>query len=165
MKDKHIVDLIESTPFGNLSERDLTTIRAHVADCADCSRAFKAAQVSAVMLKERVAETFEPLPFFHTRVLANLRERQAANEPWGWSRIWRASGALASSMLATVAALAVLTFVIPESQPGYDLETTSARNAYSAEEVILNQGELADEQVSDGYVLTTLYDSAEDTVE
>lgn len=161
MKDKHIINLIEGSPFGSLSETDLTTIRAHAAECSTCQRAFEAAQLSALMLKERIAEAFEPSPFFHTRVLATLRERQQAGETWAWSRIWRATGALASSMVATVVALAVLTFVIPETQV---METTSARNAFSAEEVILNSGELPDEQVSDGYVLTTLYDAPEDTV-
>lgn len=164
MKDKHIINLIEDTPFASLSESDLTTIRAHAADCSACQGAFEATQVSALMLKERMAEAFEPSPFFHTRVLATLRERQAGNQTWAWSRIWRATGALASSMVATVAALAVLTFVIPDTQLTDALvETTSARNAYSAEEVILNPGELPDE-VSDGYVLGTLYDGAEDTV-
>ena len=80
---------------------------------------------------------FEPSPFFHRRVLAHLRERQAANETWAWHCI-RATAALASSMVATVAALAVLTFVIPDGQLSSDFAETSARNAFSAEEVILN---------------------------
>ena len=68
-------------------------------------------------------------------------------------------------MAATVAALAVLTFVIPEAPSVSELgEAASARNIYSVEEVILNPSDLTDEQVSDGYVLTTLYDVAEDTV-
>lgn len=162
MKNKHIIDLLESTPFGILNETELTTIRVHAAECFPCLRAFEAAQVAALMLKERTTETFEPSPFFHTRVLAQLRERQATNDKWAWSRIWRATGALTSSMVATVAALAVLTFVIPDSQVGYELETTSARNSYSAEEVILNPGDLLDELASDGSVLTTLDDAAED---
>ena len=161
MKNKHIIDLIESTPFGRLNETELTTIRVHTAECSQCLKAFEAAQVSAAMLKERAAEVVEPSPFFHTRVMAQLRERQAANDKWAWSRIWRATGALASSMVATVAALAVLTFVIPDSQVGYDLETTSARNSYSAEEVILNPGNQLDELASDGSVLKTLDDAAE----
>jgi hypothetical protein len=66
-------------------------------------------------------------------------------------------------MVATVAALAVLTFFVPASPTtGELLEGTTARNAYSAEEVILNPSDL-DEQSSDGSVLTTLYDAAEDT--
>lgn len=164
MKDKHIISLIDNSSFGSISESDLETIRVHVAECDSCESAFAAARLAFVMLQERATETVEPTPFFQTRVLAQLRERQAANT-WSWDRIWRAAGALASSMVATVAALAVLTFVIPESPSTADLlEGTSARNAYSAEEVILNPGDLLDEQASDGLVLTTLYDAAEDTV-
>lgn len=165
MRDNHIIDLIDETSFENLSDTDLKTIRSHVAECESCESAFAAARVASLMLKERTAEAFEPSPFFQTRVLAYLRESQTANENWGWSRIWRAAGALASSMVATVAALAVLTFVIPEAPYSSELgESASARNIYSAEEVILNPSELTEEQVSDGYVLSTLYDVAEDTV-
>lgn len=163
MNDKHIISLIENTSFGSISESDLETIRAHAAECHSCASAFAAARLAFVMLQERTSETVEPSPFFQTRVMAHLRERQAASV-WSWDRIWRAAGALASSMVATVAALAVLTFVIPESPSTADLEGTSARNAYSAEEVILNPGDFLDEQASDGLVLTTLYDAAEDTV-
>ena len=166
MKDKHIINLIVNTVFASLSEADLETIRTHAAECESCERAFAAARLSFLLLKGRSVETFEPSPFFQTRVMAHLRERQAANEGWSWTRIWRATGALASSMVATVAALAILTFMIPESPTTADLlEGTTARNAYSAEEVILNPGDLFDEQVSDGFVLTTIYDAAEDTVE
>lgn len=163
MQDKHIINLIENTSFGSISESDLETIRAHAAECNSCHSAFTAARLAFVMLQERATETVEPSPFFQTRVMAHLRERQAANT-WSWSRIWRATGALASSMVATVAALAVLTFVIPESSTTAEfLEGASARNAYSAEEVILNPGDSLDE-ISDGFVLTTLYDATEDTV-
>lgn len=162
MKDQHIISLIENTSFGSISESDLETIKAHAAECNSCESAFAAARLAAVMLRERTAETFEPSPFFQTRVMAHLRERQAANDTWAWSRIWRAAGALASSMVATVVALAVLTFVVPDSSTG-ELVEASARNAYSVEEVILNPGESLDE-VSDSHILTTLYDAAEDTV-
>lgn len=172
MKDKHIINLIEETPVASLSEDQLMTIRAHVTECADCLQGFEGAELSALLLRKRAAEatTFEPPPFFHTRVLATLRERQRASDSWaqdfwGLSRMWRAAGALASSMVATVTALAVLTFLIPGSQSTTGIaETATARNSYSAEEVIFNQGELADDQVSDGQVLTTLYGAEDDAV-
>jgi anti-sigma-K factor RskA len=157
MKDKHIINLLESGPLAELSDSDLSEVRAHAEECAGCRQAFEAAQIATLLLKERAAETFEPSPFFHTRVLATLRERQTANDQWAWSRMWRSAGALASSMVATVAALAVLTFVIPAQVT----PETSALSAYSAEEVILNHGE-SDDQVSDGQVLTTLYEADED---
>lgn len=158
MKDKHIINLLESAPLAELSERDLFEVRAHADKCAGCHQAFEAAQIAVLLLKERTAETFEPSPFFHTRVMATLRERQTANE-WAWNRMWRSAGALASSMVATVAALAVLTFVIP-SQTTVAPETT-ALNAYSAEEVILDRSE-SDDQISDVQVLTALYGADED---
>jgi hypothetical protein len=160
MKDKHIINLLESAPLAELSETDLSEIRAHAAECAGCLQAFEATQIAALLLKERANETFEPSPFFHTRVMATLRERQATSEQWAWSRMWRSAGALASSMVATVAALAVLTFVIPGQITTVTSEAT-ALNAYSPEEVILNHGE-AEDLVSDGQVLTTLYGVEED---
>ena len=155
MRDDHIINLIENTSLASLSENDLTAIRAHTDHCSDCRQAFQAAQVSALLLKERALAEFEPSPFFQTRVMATWRERQAASE-WGWSRMWRAAGALASSMVATVAALAVLTFAIPATQVVSGTQASAAPHGYSAEELILDQtAQLEDE--SDGQLLTTIY--------
>lgn len=158
MRNEHIIDLIENSPMAAISESELTKIRAHVADCSPCERAFVAAQVSAVLLKEGTAESFEPSPFFQTRVLAALRERQSANE-WSWARMWRATGALASSMVAVVAAIAVLTFAAPSVSN--ESEVSLAGNGYSAEEVILNQ-DGSEDQVTDAQVLNTLYEADEE---
>src|SRR2546430_6531235 len=116
MKEEHIISLIENMPLAGLSETELTAIRTHTVDCVNCRRAFEAAEISSLLLKERAAEATKalgPSPFFHTRVMANLRERQAADESWAinsWTlgRMVRVAGALASSMVATVAALAIL---------------------------------------------------------
>jgi hypothetical protein len=161
MNCKHIINLIEHTPLSEISDSDREAVRVHTLGCESCGHAWQATQISALLLKERAAAAFEPSPFFQTRVLAALREQQ--NEEWSWARIWRATGALASSMLATVAAIAVLTFVIPgaavdSTQTEFSLGNTS----YSAEEVVLSQGEVAGaqpDQVSDAQVLTTLYGS------
>ena len=164
MSDKHIINLIERIPFSGLSENDLSAIKSHTAYCPDCLQAFEAAHVSALLLKERVAEPFEPSPFFQTRVMAHLRERQAANESWAWSRLWRSAGALASSMVATVAALALLTFVVPGTQMSAGSTEMTAVNAYSAEAVLLDQSGTSDDQISDGQILTSLYGPDEDSV-
>ncbi len=89
MKDEHVISILESKPLGALNENDLGLIHAHSALCESCRQACEAAQVSAMLLRERAAENFEPPPFFQTRVLAALRERQTANETWAWSRLWR----------------------------------------------------------------------------
>ena len=161
LTDRHIISLIESGSLASLSESDLATIRVHSEQCSDCLRAFQAAQVSAILLKERASETFEPSPFFHTRVMATLRERQAegALAPlWTLTRLWRSAGALASTMVATVAALAVLTFVIPGSEldPTFQPVSSLVHN-YSAEEVILNENAQPEEQLSDDQLLTSIY--------
>lgn len=158
MKEQHIISLVENTPFASLTENDLTAIGVHTDHCSDCRLAFEAAQVSALLLKERVVAEFEPSPFFQTRIMARLRERQAANEAWAWSRLWRSAGALASSMVATVAALAVLTFVTP----GIELASgPQLSGGYSAEEVILDQTAQLEEE-SDGQLLTTIYGGEEE---
>jgi len=158
MRNEHIIDLIENSPMAAISESELTKIRAHVADCSPCERAFIAAQVSAVLLKEGTSESFEPSPFFQTRVLAALRERQSENE-WSWARMWRATGALASSMVAAVMLIAVLTFVAPPVSN--ESEVSLAGNTYSAEEVILNQ-DGSEDQVTDAQVLNSLYEADEE---
>jgi anti-sigma-K factor RskA len=156
MSTNHIINLIENEPLASLSESDLNAVREHTRDCGDCSRAFEAAQISMLLLRERAAEAFEPSPFFHTRVLATLRERESAGGLWGWTKVWRAAGALASTMVATVAALAVLTFVIPGGQTVTGSQELTAVNAYSAEEVLFEQSE-SNEQVSEDQILNTLY--------
>jgi hypothetical protein len=155
MRDEHIISLIENTPIASVSEQDLASIRAHTAHCSDCLGAFEAAQISGLLLRERAAVVLEPSPFFHTRVLAALREKQAANDSWAFARMWRAAGALASSMAAAVALLGVLTFVVPEN-PVASSQVSSMASGYSAEEVILGQTQPG-EDVSDGQLLNTIY--------
>lgn len=164
MKDKHITDILDSIPLSDLSESDLTEVRSHAAHCTECGRAYEAAQVSAVLLQERAAETFEPTPFFQTRVLAALRERQG-QEKSVFKRMWEATGALVTSMAATVAALAALTFFVPGMQPtAMKQELATAASSYSADEVIFNQDQLPAEQMSYEQVLATLYESDEGAV-
>jgi len=160
MMSDHIISLIENAPLASLSPSDLTAIRKHTDDCVDCRQAFEAAQISMLLLRERAAEIFEPSPFFHTRVLATLRARQTAGGQWAWSRVWGAAGALASSMVLTVAALAALSF-IPGGQAISGSPDMTSLNSYSAEEVLLDQSEALNGQVSEAQILTTLY-GAED---
>src|SRR5689334_17254324 len=155
MRDEHIKRMLEEAPFSSLSEGELERARAHAGACADCRRAFDAAQVSSLMLKARAASEFEPSPFFQTRVLAQLRERRAAEEGWTLARLWKSAGLLVSSMAATVAALAVFTFVAPQPTTAQDL----AAAVPTAETLILGESDAADEQMTDGQVFTTLYES------
>jgi|GEM_PF-285081 len=185
MTDKHITDILDSMALSDLSESDLESVRTHAALCSDCKRAYEAAQLSTLLLQARAAETFEPTvtyqhhpnfagslqaraaetfeptPFFQTRVLAALRERQAQSKSV-FQRLWEASGALVTSMVATVALLAVLTFFVPGIQPAtQQQEIVTASSSYSADEVFFNQGESPAEQMSYEQVMATLYESEE----
>jgi predicted anti-sigma-YlaC factor YlaD len=162
MKDKHITHILSSMPLTDLSETELHAIDAHTGRCAACRRAYDAAQVSALLLRERAAEAFEPSPFFQTRVLAALRERQAARQTSVFQRMWQKTGALVASMAATVATLAVLTLLSPAVQttaPAQEFATAS--NSYTADEVFFNRNELTDDQMTYEQVLTTLYEADE----
>jgi hypothetical protein len=153
MRDQHIIGVLESTRFASLSESDHSAIRAHSANCDECARAYKVALVSASLLQDRMAETIEPSPFFHTRVMATISEKQ--NDVPAFARMWRAAGALVSSMAAAVVLFAMLSFAVSGEQtlPG----EVSASTRYSAESLILDETDEALEQASDAQVLNTLY--------
>jgi hypothetical protein len=155
MKHEHINTIIEEAPLASLTAAELEVIRTRANECQDCMQVYEAAFISASLLKEHAAEAFEPSPFFQTRVLATLRERQATGDAWSLSRLWRAAGALVSSMAVTVAILAGLSFVAPGDP---NLDTVSIN---SADEMIFNQAD-SDDQVSDGQILNTLYGADED---
>jgi hypothetical protein len=164
MKDEHVISILEGKAFAALDENDFAQIRAHAVVCESCRKAYEAAEVSALLLNARANEIFEPSPFFQTRVLAALRERQAENQTWAWSRLWRTAGGLASSMAATVATLAILTFVVPATQTAESQNPAPFANAYSTEAVVLDDNAAPDDQLSDSDVLATLYDADDNVV-
>ena len=160
MRDQHVIDILESAPLAQLGERELSAVRAHVEVCAPCGRAYEAAQVASLLVRERAARTFEPSPFFQTRVLAALRERQAAlPEALSLGRLWRAAGALVSSLATAVVLLGGLTLfgLMPTTDA-----TQQAADPYSAEAVIFEQAELSDDEINYGQVFSTIYESDED---
>jgi len=158
MKDNHITDILDNTPLTNLSESELRTIRAHAARCVDCERAFEAASISALLMKERTSEAaqhvLEANPFFQTRVLAAWREQQALGGAWNLRRLWNATGAVVASMAATTAALAVLTFVAPATDTSQQAQADVVPS--SAEAVVLDQDQ-ADNQLTNDQVLSAIY--------
>ncbi len=154
MKEKHIIEILENSPLAGLTESELLAVRSHTESCLSCRRAYDAAQLSTLLIKERAVETIEPSPFFQTRVLAALREQQAGNNVPVLSRLWKSAGALVSSMAVTTAALAAFSFLAPGA--GTSQETTAALAPYSAEAVVLNQDQ-SDDQMTDEQVLSAIY--------
>ena len=154
MKETHIIDILDGSPLAGLTESELRTVRSHAEGCLPCRRAYEAAKLSTLVIKERAAETIEASPFFQTRVLAALREQQI-NVPV-FSRLWKLGGALVSSMALTTAALAALSFLAPGAGTGTTQETTATLSPYSAEAIVFNQDQ-TDDQMTDEQVLSTIY--------
>jgi hypothetical protein len=136
MSDKHITEVLDSTALADLSPSELDEIRAHARECEPCSDALAAAQLSALVIKERAQAVIEPSPFFHTRVMAAVREQQAAESVPAFSRLWKSARGLVSSMALTTAALAALSFVVAAPATAPSDQTTVA---LSAESVIFGQ--------------------------
>lgn len=157
MNDKHITDVLDNATLASLSQRELSDMRAHALECKPCGDAFAAAQVSAVVMRERAQVVIEPSPFFQTRVMAALREQQAAESVPAWLRLWQSSRALVSSMALSTVALAVLSFMV--TAPATTTAPEQTASALSAESVILDQDadELTYEQV-----LNAIYTEDED---
>jgi len=158
MNDKHITDILDNTRLGSLTQSELRDIRAHVETCNDCALAFEAAQLSALLIRERTNEAAEAAgnfnPFFQTRVLAAWREQQTTTRVPAFRRLWNATAALVASMAVTTAALAMLTFVGPSSY--MTNQPTAAVVPYSAENVVLDQDQ-DDNQMTDDQVINAVY--------
>ena len=146
MNDNHITEVLDSTALASLSSNELAEIRAHARDCEPCGNALAAAQLSALVIKERAQAVIEPSPFFQTRVMAAIREQQAAESVPAFWRLWTSARGLVSSMALTTAALAALSFMVAAPATVPSDQTTAA---LSAESVILGQDsdELTYEQV------------------
>ena len=157
MKDKHITEVLDNAALATLSQSELAEIRVHVQDCEACRQAFAAAQVSAVMIKERAQVVMEPSPFFQTRVMAAWREQQAVENVPAIVRLWRSSRALVSSMALATVALGALSFMI--SAPATATLDQTASSAYSVDSVMLGQD---DDQLSYDQVLNAIYTDDED---
>ena len=156
MNDNHITEVLDNAALASLSPSELDEIRAHARDCEPCGNAFAAAQLSALVIQKRAQAVIEPSPFFQTRVMAALREQQAAESVPAWWRLWNSARGLVSSMALTTAALAVFSFLTSAPATPPPDQTVSA---LSAESVILGQeaDELTYEQV-----MSAIYENDED---
>jgi hypothetical protein len=156
MNTEHVINLLDERPLAALSEPERAIVEAHTKECAACLQAYQAAVIATVLLQERAVEVVEPTPFFKTRVMAALRERQA-DLPFSFAAMWRAARAMVASMITVVMILVALNFYFGSSGITSAPEQVAASDTlYSAESVILGNG--ADD-LTDSEVLTALYDS------
>ena len=156
MKDKHIIEVIDNVAVAGLSPVELDEVKVHTRDCASCRTAFEAAQLSAAVIRERAQVKIEPSPFFHTKVMAALREQQAIDRQPAFARLWKSASALVSSMAVATILLGAMTFVFPDPATALNEQTASVD---AAESVIFDQG---DEQLTYEQVLATIYDGEDE---
>ena len=160
MKSEHITNLIDERPLAALNDDERAALESHVAECTACMQAYRAAELSASLLRRRAAAIVEPSPFFTTRVMAAWRERQA-EQPFSLAAMWRTARAMVASMVTVVMILVALNFYVGSSSLSGTTESLAASDTlYSAESVILGNGDPS-EELTDNEILTTLYETSE----
>lgn len=156
MPDTHIIRTLEETPFDSLSGDDIASVESHIAICDECKCAYDAARVAASFIQARTAETEDVGPFFNTRVMAAIRDRRLSREEPPLFRMWRAAGALVSTMAVVLVILAGMT--IFSGSPDSQVTIASSQNIYSPEYVVLERGDLDDDELANDQVVSTIYD-------
>ena len=140
MNEQHIIEILDTRPFGEFSGEELSQMRAHSAECGECRNVFQAAQGSAAMLKFEAEQALQPSPFFHTRVMTALREQQekrgGLKPVWDLRRLWQASKSLVSLLVVMVAALFFAGVLAPGAQGSTE---PAALTADTTEAVIFEQ--------------------------
>ena len=157
MRDPHITSLFEEKPVGRLSADELAAIEAHVAECGDCLRSYRAARLAESLIAARSAETQTAPPFFKTRVMAAIRERRLSTEPAAWLRIWRAAGAMLMAMMMLVVVLAGWTVFNAAAVATPSPDAAVTQNIDSDDEVVFGQDDAGEDSYDQ--VLGTIYDS------
>ena len=149
MKENHIIGMLEERPLASVSRSDLEIINAHTAHCAKCLSAYEAARASSTLLEERASMAVEPPPFFESRVMHAIRERNQASESFGFLKMWQAARTLVTSMAVLVALLMATTFY-----------TGSVENLTpsSTDLAIYGPDSLVEEDITYSQVLTDVYD-------
>lgn len=158
MPDTHIIRTLEEKPFDSLSGDDIASAESHIAICDECKSAYDAARIAASLIQARTAETVDVGPFFKTRVMAAIRESRLSPEESPLVRMWRAAGALVSTMAVLVVILTGMTIFSESPDSQMELTIASSQNLYSPEYVVLERGDLGDDELANDQVVSTIYD-------
>lgn len=151
MKCEQILEIIDEQDFFELEDSARARLEEHCRSCDTCSRAAAAARVTSAMLVARAesAKTFDPSPFFGTKVMAAIRSkasRRVAGE--AFIRWWQASYSTVSVMVVLVLFLVVGAALAPRKDEEAGAATPS--NLYPTETVLIDHRpsrELNKEQV------------------
>lgn len=159
MADTHIISMLEEKPFDSLTVGDITRVQSHIAVCDRCRAAYDAARIAASLIDARAGETVDAAPFFKTRVMAAIRERGISPEEPPLIRMWRAAGALVSALAVLLVVLVGMTIFSGSGDSQVEL---ASQNLYSAEHVVLDRGDLGDDELAADQVVSTIYDLEDD---
>lgn len=160
MRNEHILDILDEKTFGELNEIEKQTIEIHTAQCSGCFQAYKAARLGSVLLKAKIEQGFEPSPFFQTRLMANLREKQVSINPFlAFGKMWKASRPLLAMMTTIVAVLIGLTVLAQFNK--VSSVNASAFDNYSPDVVILNE-RISTKEPTNEQVFQIIYESDSD---
>ena len=159
MPDNHIVKMLDEKPFSTLRDGDIASAESHIATCEQCKSAYDAARVAASLIQARTSEIVDASPFFKTRVMAAIRERQLIPEEPALVRMWRAAGALISTLALVLVTLTGMTIFSQSTDSQSQMPVVAAsQNLYSPEYVVLERGDLDDDELANDQVLGTVYD-------
>jgi hypothetical protein len=158
MPDTHIIRTLEEKPLDSLSGGDIASVESHTAICDECKSAYYAARVAASLIQARTAETVDVGPFFKTRVMAAIREGRLSPQEPLLVRMWRAAGALVSTMAVLLVILAGMTIFSKSPDSPIGVTMAASQNLYSPEYVVLERGDLADDDLANDQVVSTIYD-------
>jgi len=155
MAETHITGILEEKPFGSLSGDDIANVESHTAICDECRSAYSAARIADNLIHARSAETVDVGPFFKTRVMAAIREGRLSPEEAPLVRMWKAAGALVSTMAVLLVILTGMTIFSGSPDSQSDFTIAASQNLYSPEFVVLD---LDDEELANDQVISTIYD-------
>ena len=161
MSNNHIIQMLDERPFDNLSNYEVERAESHIRECDECRSAFDAARIASTLLTARSRQTAEVPPFFNTRVLAAIRERQLTADGPALLKLWRAAGALISAMALVLVVLTGMTLFSRNSLAPVP-QLSASQNLYSAEYVVLRSGDVDEDEMANDQVLDTVYDLEDD---
>mgnify|MGYP001772869603 CR=1 FL=1 len=150
MGSKHIREILDSKPFFELNEEEIEKIQSHIEVCEDCLLAFKASKLSGLLLSYKKDQIVQPPPFFHTKILAKIRDKSREKFELSLARIWEAVTPVLMMMTAIVLSLAIITLVLPSAS-----DNASSVDVVSTEMIIMN--EKLNHELTNDQVLQMLY--------
>jgi hypothetical protein len=160
MRDDHIIKMLEEKAASQLDAREIALIESHVATCAHCLQAYRAARIADSLIHNRASETIDVSPFFATRVMAAIREGHLSTDLPAIIKAWRAARAVLSAMAAVLIVLIGLTIFAGNTEQAQLPEMTASQSLLYPEFVVLEEDNAADNLLYD-QVLGIVYDPEE----